>query len=156
MTDYYVFKPPENIARRDFSKKSVFLGGSIEMGKAVDWQKDLSEFFHKLNWNVFNPRRDDWDPSWTQDSTDPRFSQQVRWELNAMKHADLIIMNFIPDTLSPISLFETGRFAESGKLRVVCPKGFWRKGNIDICCEIDNIPLYENLEMLKLDLAMQL
>lgn len=36
-----IYKPPMNIAKRDRDKKSVFLAGSIEMGKAEDWQKKL-------------------------------------------------------------------------------------------------------------------
>lgn len=61
-------------------------------------------------------------------------------------------MYFSPNTKSPISLLELGLFARSGKVRVVCPEGFWRKGNVDIVCQYYNIPLYENFETLKLDL----
>ena len=32
-----VFLPPENIALRKRNNKSIFLAGSIEMGKAEDW-----------------------------------------------------------------------------------------------------------------------
>lgn len=147
------FKAPKNISKRDFLLKSVFLAGSIEMGKAVDWQTEMSEFFHARNWNIFNPRRDDWDSSWEQNYSNPQFSQQVNWELNALDVADLIIMYFDPATKSPISLLELGLYASSGKLRVVCPDGFWRKGNVEIVCNKYNIPFYDDLKVLKLDLA---
>ena len=32
-------------------------------------------------------------------------------------------------------MLELGLFANSGKLIVCCPDGFWRKGNVDIVCE---------------------
>ena len=42
---------------------NVFLAGSIENGKADDWQKDIVEYinnyFSEYNINIFNPRRDD-------------------------------------------------------------------------------------------------
>lgn len=147
-----VYKPPKNIAKRNRNRKSVFLAGSIEMGKAEDWQTELSKRFHHMGYDVLNPRRDDWDSSWSQEFENAQFFQQVTWELNALENADLIIMYFAPETKSPISLLELGLFTQSNKISVVCPVGFWRKGNVDIVCQYYNIPLYENFETLLLDL----
>ena len=147
------YKAPENIALRNKDRLSVFLAGSIEMGKAVNWQTEMTDFFHGLNFDVFNPRRDDWDSSWEQKYSNPQFFQQVTWELNALEKANLIIMYFDPNTKSPISLLELGLFASTGKLHVVCPDGFWRKGNIEIVCDRYGIPFYHSLDTLKLDLA---
>ena len=140
-----IFKPPMNIANRDFTKKSIFLAGSIEMGKAENWQEELAHGLYCNQYNVFNPRRDDWDSSWEQSYENPQFFQQVSWELNAMEHADFIIMYFSPGTISPISLLELGLYAKTGKLTVVCPDGFSRKGNVDIVCDRYNIPVYKEL-----------
>jgi hypothetical protein len=142
------FKPPQNIAERDRTKKSVFVAGSIEMGKAVDWQGIAVGRLLSKGYIVFNPRRDNWDSSWVQTIENPQFSQQVNWELNAMEQADHIIMYFDPNTKSPISLLELGLFAKSGKLKVVCEDGFWRKGNVMIVCEKYNIPIFESLDEL--------
>lgn len=145
-------KPPQNIAKRNRDRKSVFLAGSIEMGKAENWQDKLAVEFDKQGWDILNPRRDDWDSTWKQDFENPQFFQQVTWELNALEHSDLIVMYFDPNTKSPISLLEMGLFARSGKLRVVCPEGFWRKGNVEIVCQFYNIPFYEDINVLLLDL----
>jgi hypothetical protein len=142
-------KAPDNISSRHFGWKSVFLAGSIEMGQAENWQTGLASLFLKLGYNVFNPRRDDWDSSWTQKSEHPQFNQQVNWELNALDKADLIVMYFDPNTKSPISLLELGLYATSGKIHVICPEDFWRKGNVDIVCNKYNIPLFESLEAYK-------
>lgn len=147
-----IYKPPFNIAKRNTLRKSVFLAGSIEMGVAENWQERLSKEFKSHNWDVFNPRRDEWDLSWEQKFENPQFYQQVSWELNGLEQADLIIMYFNPSTKSPISLLELGLYARSGKMRVVCPDGFWRKGNVDIVCHHYNIPLYDNIDILLLDL----
>jgi hypothetical protein len=148
-----VIKPPSAISKVNPKKRvRIFLAGSIEMGKAEDWQSRITNNLKKLNtWQdivVFNPRRDDWDSSWEQKFENPQFSQQVNWELNALEHSDIIVMYFSPETKSPISLLELGLFARSGKLLVCCPDGFWRKGNVDIVCEKYSIPNFDSLEDL--------
>jgi len=146
------YKAPQNFAKRNRERKSVFLAGSIEMGKAENWQEEATNTFNLSGWDVLNPRRDDWDSSWAQDFENPQFYQQVNWELNALEHADLIIMYFDPNTKSPISLLELGLFARSNKLKVICPEGFWRKGNVDIVCNYYNIPLYDSWTTFYLDI----
>ena len=54
-----------------------------------------------------------------------------------------------PKTKSPISLMELGLQAGSKKLLVVCPDGFWRKGNVEVVCSIYDIPLFNSLDDLK-------
>jgi hypothetical protein len=144
-----IYLPPQNIALRDRSKKSVFLAGSIEMGKAEDWQAELGEWLVNKNYNVFNPRRKDWDSSWSQTYENAQFSQQVKWELNSLDKSDWIIMYLDPQTKSPISLLELGLFAHSKKLLVVCPDGFWRKGNVEVVCSLYDIPLFNSIDELK-------
>ncbi len=144
-----IYKPPQNIAYKDPQRKYIFLAGSIEMGKAEDWQSDMTKFLNTLEIGVFNPRRDDWDASWVQDYDNPQFNQQVNWELNALDKADRILMNFVPETISPISLLEFGLYADSKKMAVVCPQGYWRKGNIEIVCAKYDIALFNNLDDYK-------
>lgn len=138
-----VLKAPQKL---EFENRSVFLAGSIEMGKAVDWQTSITTMLEKLNVTVLNPRRDDWDSSWVQSKDNPQFREQVLWELNALNRADVIVMYFDPATKSPISLLELGLFAASSKLIVICPEGFWRKGNVDIVCERYDVMQVETLE----------
>ena len=114
---------------------SIFLAGSIEMGKAEEWQKKIITSVTDKPYIFFNPRRDDWDSSWGQTKEDSRFVEQVQWELEALEVADYIIMYLDPNTMSPVSLIELGIHVKSGKLLVICPDGFWKKGNVDITCE---------------------
>ena len=139
-----IIKSPNNINKRDFNKPSIFLAGSIEMGNAENWQEELTKYFER-DFNIFNPRRDNWDNSLEQSINNPQFYEQVTWELNALDKSDLIIMYFDPNTKSPISLLELGLYATSKKLHVICPEGFWRKGNVDIICKKYDIPLYETI-----------
>jgi len=144
-----IYTPPQNIAKRNRLQKSVFLAGSIEMGKAEDWQTEMSQYFLERGYNVFNPRRSDWDSSWTQEFTNPQFSQQVNWELDSLEVCDIILLYLIPGTLSPISLLELGLHAGEKNLYVVCPDGFWRRGNVEIVCNRYDIQLFNDITSFK-------
>jgi Nucleoside 2-deoxyribosyltransferase like len=134
------------------TKPWIFLGGSIEMGKAEDWQSYLSQRLSRHEVLFLNPRRKDWDSSWEAVAENPLFHEQVSWELNGLEKADWVLMNFVPETMSPISLLELGLRAQSGKLWVCCPQGFWRKGNVDVVCQRYEIPLYADFELFIQDL----
>ena len=144
-----MYTPPQNVAERDRKKEYVFLAGSIEMGKAEDWQSQVGKFFEERSYGVFNPRRKDWDSSWKQEYENPQFYQQVNWELDALERCDIILLYFCPETMSPISLLELGLHAGHKDLYVVCPDGFWRKGNVDIVCNRYDIPVFDNLDNFK-------
>ena len=126
----------------------IFLAGSIEMGKAIDWQKKVVESCEKDNVVFLNPRRDNWDPFWKQSITEPKFAEQVNWELDALEAADIIVMYLDPATKSPITLLEFGQYYHSGKLIIACPKGFYRRGNLEVCCARASVMLLDNLDDL--------
>jgi hypothetical protein len=143
-----VIKPEPSSAYYDNKNFKIFLAGSIEMGKAEDWQAMIPELFKdRENLVFFNPRRDNWDSSWEQKESNPQFSEQVNWEMDKLDESDIIFMYFSPETKSPISLLELGLHAASySKMIVCCPEGFWRKGNVDIVCSRFNIPVYNTLD----------
>ena len=141
-----VIKPPQPLIY-DKDNTMIFLAGSIEMGNAELWQDNVICMFNYEHRDVtfLNPRRADWDSSWEQKIENDKFREQVEWELRGLELCDLIIMYFDPQTKSPISLLELGLYAKSGKLIVICPKGFWRKGNVDIICKRYNIRTCDKL-----------
>ena len=57
-------------------------------------------------------------------------------------------MYFAPGSQSPVSLLELGLYARTGKLMVVCPEGYWRKGNVDIVAEKYKVPTFDSLDAL--------
>lgn len=128
---------------------SMFLAGSIEMGVAEPWQDRLIDHYKDTNILFLNPRRPDWDSSWKQEISDPKFNEQVSWELSNIESADLVVFYFDPNTKSPITLMELGyvvgihSYVQSPGYAIIvcCPDGFWRKGNVDIICERNEIPV---------------
>lgn len=140
-----IIKP---LGQFDIIGKSIFLAGSIEMGKAENWQQQIENSLIDKQITILNPRRDDWDSSWEQSINNQHFKDQVLWELSALEIADIILVHFDPTTKSPISLLELGLHARSKRLIVHCPKGFWRKGNVDIVCNRYNIKQVNSIEEL--------
>ena len=140
-----VFKPPSRPQYAD-DAVTVFLAGSIEMGKAEDWQTKVQDALKDKPVFVFNPRRDDWDTSWKQSMADENFAGQVQWEHDYLSRADYIFLYFDPETKSPISMMELGLFANHDGMIVVCPDGFWRKGNVEFICQEYSIPFFNTLE----------
>lgn len=131
----------------------VFLAGSIDMGLAEQWQERVEQAMSNVSGLVIlNPRRDDWDPSWTQRADNRKFAEQVEWELDMLDAADIVVMYLAAGTKSPISLLELGLHARSGKLKVCCPEGFWRQGNVEVVCRRYHVPLFATLDELIADL----
>ena len=132
----------------DDSRPRVFLGGSIDMGGAPDWQAAMTAALADMDVVILNPRRPDWNPNWRPEADEPEFRRQVEWELAALESADVIVMYFAPGTQSPISLLEMGLHARGGKLIVLAPEGFWRKGNIDITAQAYGVKQVQSLPEL--------
>ncbi|XXY16926.1 nucleoside 2-deoxyribosyltransferase domain-containing protein [Sorangium sp. So ce216] len=138
----------EVLAPRPFAGATgprLFLAGSIDNGQAEMWQASVAQELADLDVVVLNPRRERWEPDWAQSLDNPSFVKQVEWELRGLEEADVILMYFAAGSKAPISLLELGLFGRSGKMHVVCPEGFWRKGNVDVVCERYAIPRYAML-----------
>ena len=142
----YMLRPheelPEEISRDDSFTK-IFLAGTIDMGNSRDWQAEIHERFSEMNgrYILFNPRQENWD------ATRPgEMDYQVKWELDHLEDADMIIMYILGTSKSPISLLEMGLHAKSGKMYVICEKDFYRYDNVRITCDYYEVPLYKDLD----------
>ena len=137
---------PPTIAFHERDSFKIFLAGTIDMGNSINWQHEIITYLkqHFLdNIDIFNPRRPDWNSKWAQSKSHPMFKRQVEWELKYQEEADTILMVFLPESKSPISLMELGSFKHK-KMLVYNPEQFYRHGNVDIFCAKYNIPtIYE-------------
>lgn len=148
-----VYTPPSDI-NKEVRGISIFLAGSIEMGKAKEWQQDVIEKLKvkyqdekDVNLSILNPRRADWDSSWEQKMSNPEFNEQVNWELDGIEMATIVFFYFQPGTISPISLLEFGtQSVFHNNVVVVCPEGYEKKGNVDIVCKREGIPVLESIK----------
>lgn len=149
-----IFKAPQAVPDdllRDVTIPMIFLAGTIDMGNSHDWQKDIIDLLVDRFGDeiiILSPRRDDWDSSWEQRIDNPKFAEQVNWELEMIELSDHVYMHFEKDSKSPITLLELGLIAAEApeKLMVHCPDGFYRKGNVDIVCKRYGVKQLKNHE----------
>ena len=122
---------------------NIFLGGTIDNGDSFNHQDALISELKKSNTThplcIYNPRRSSWPAS--EDHSE--IGKQIKWELSHLERADLIVMNILSGSKSPISLMEIGLFAREHKLLVFCPKDFYRYDNVRVVCGSYGIPLFE-------------
>jgi len=130
------------------ARKSVFLAGTIVEDDV--WRRQIITQLSHLPITILNPYQPKWDSTWDQDISDPKFNQQVTWELDMMEAADVIAVYFGPVTEAPITMLEIGLGARSGKVVVACPKSkFSRRGNLQILAKrLGGIVLLDSLEEL--------
>jgi len=145
-------KAPNRVQGHYNAWMKIFLAGSIEMGAAEDWQSKVVKDMANYEVVLLNPRRDNWDPSWVQSIDNPKFTEQVTWELDEMTNADIVIFYFDETTKSPITLLELGLACGQANQQIIvcCPDKFWRKGNVDIVCSrfgemVSLVDTYEDL-----------
>jgi hypothetical protein len=139
-----LFTAPQQITKTN--NKSIFCAGTIDSGEAYQWAKDFIDKLSNTQVDIYNPRREEWDNSLEQSINNDIFKEQVNWELDALEKADIIFINILPDSKSPITLLELGLYAKSDKLIVCCPKEFYRSGNVHIVCNKYYIPLFEDFD----------
>ena len=120
----------------------IFLAGTIDNGDSEDWQTKICKLIEECTTNnkpiaVYNPRRDDW----PEDDQTKLIEEQIKWELEHMEKADIILMNICGDSKSPITLLELGIHSKENKLIVFCPDNFYRFDNVKVTCERYGVPL---------------
>lgn len=139
-----IIQAPNPFDSRD--TPTIFLAGSIDNGSAENWQSTVCEALADRKVTLLNPRRDDWQPTWTNQPDDPHFREQVAWELDALEAADSILMVFTATSKAPVTLLELGLHARRGAVTIVCPPQFWRYGNVALVAERFQIPLFTTLK----------
>lgn len=127
-------QPPSTIMSVS-GRPVVFLAGTIDNGNSENWQKIFIEYFddHGALPVFLNPRRDDWDSNLRPTKNNKKFKEQVDWELEGLEESDLVIFVFLPDSKSPVTLLELGRFMTKNCI-VLCPNEYFRAGNVQIMC----------------------
>lgn len=122
----------------------IFLGGSIDNGKAPNWQANISKILKNQNQNIYilNPRRINWDPGATKET----IRDQIWWELSAQSCSDIRFYYLDKDSQSPETLLEIGFYGRQLGNIVYCPKEYFRYDNVSMTCKWFSVPCFDNLE----------
>lgn len=132
-------------------KKKIFLAGSIDMGKAIHWQKMVEKSLEDLDVVIFNPRRDDFDANAEYSENSPYMIEQIEWELEHIDKSDLVVFYFDPAGQAPITMFEMGLVAHrvytmKKKGIILCPEGFWKRPNVLISAMYYDFSIVKNYD----------
>ena len=109
-------------------KLTVFLAGTIDNGKSIDWQQELIKGLSDRDDIVlYNPRKASWDPH----AGDVEVVNQILWELEMQDKVDIVVMNILPYSQSPICLLELGlHLGRQKPLILLCSRDYWRYNNV--------------------------
>ena len=154
---FQIIYAPHRVAAT--GKKSVFLSGNANKSAAVDWRIALSESLSPLPITIYNPFRSDWTSDWKENLSDPRFKEQVEWELDMMEKSDVIVICLHHGTDAPISLLELGLCARSGKAIIMAEegtKGFSKLGNVQAVAKTFGLTLVHSIDELRAAIVSRL
>ena len=122
----------------------LFLAGGIS--NCPDWQAVLIEDIKDIpNLTVYNPRRKNFpigDPNAAE--------QQITWEFNHLRDADIVIFWFSKGSLNPIVLYELGMWGNSNNRPMIVgiDEGYERKQDVEIQTRLSRpeVPIVYSLE----------
>jgi len=125
----------------------VFLAGGIT--NCPNWQKEIidkmkEEDIGEAEVYLFNPRRENFPIN------DPNASkEQIEWEFEALRDADMIIFWFSRGSLNPIVLYELGMWGNSRDIPIVIgiDEGYERRQDVEIQTELarEDAPIVDTL-----------
>ena len=140
--------PNEVYSLENNRNRKVFLAGGIT--NCPDWQKELIEKLKDVDGvTLYNPRRADFpigDPNAAE--------QQITWEFEKLKEADIIVFWFSRGSLNPIVLYELGMWGNSRAVTTVIgiDPEYERKQDVEIQTKLahgragEHTPFYSSLD----------
>lgn len=120
-----------------FPGATIFLAGTMGPWRSTFIDAAAAKSATSFPVTILDPTRTDWDATWREDESDPRWVTQVEWELEAMDRADILAVYLSGESGRPeagiIGMLELGLgVGGKGKDRVVvcCVDGFGKEGNV--------------------------
>ena len=102
----YIESPSVYIRKSE--QKAIFLAGGIT--NCPNWQVEIVVLLKEHKITILNPRRKNFpidDPNASRD--------QIRWEFNHLRKADVILFWFPKESICPIALYELGAWCMTDK-----------------------------------------
>ena len=149
-----VLNPGDQLPQVTNDAIKLYLGGTMDFGSSEnDWQTKFQEGLMKLtdplkgllmirgaSWIIFNPHVP---PTMNLAPTldNPEFVNVMQWRMTMMDIADVVFLNIMNKSVSPIPVLEFGSLLTSGKLVVRCGELNQIYPQIRLYCEKYNVPL---------------
>lgn len=128
----------------DIKVPSIFLAGGIS--NCPNWQDTVIRMLYPIRkLAILNPRRDSFDIENRHMAI-----EQIEWEHDHLKLANMILFWFSEGSINPITLFEYGRWGRLGQANsgvpvfVGCHPNYVRKFDVEIQTALDSGPTIHN------------
>ena len=132
----------------------IYLAGTMDFsGISTDWQTKFIEglvkctdplngllMYKNTRWVIFNPHVPAQNPA-APTLDNPEFVATMNWRLAMMRAADVIFVNIMNKSKSPIPVLEFGATLTSGKAVVRCGEQHMIYSTIRLYCENFQVPL---------------
>jgi hypothetical protein len=125
---------------KESDQRYIFLAGSMAHKQSANWRNQVVNSLPN-SYHFLDPTNDHHD---TLNAL--QMKKHVEWELDAMAMADIVLLHFLPNAISPISLVELGLYVNTNKLYVVCPKAFYKSSYVVTLCERYHTPTFKTLQ----------
>ncbi len=149
-----VLNPGDQLPMMSGDSVKVYLGGTMDFSSANnDWQQlwidglvKLSDpikgllLIKNVNWVIFNPHVLPQNPL-APNLDNPEFVQTMQWRMQMMDQADMVFLNIMNKSVSPVPILEFGSLLTSGKLIVRCGEQHQIYSQIRLYCEKYQVPL---------------
>jgi hypothetical protein len=149
-----VLNPGDEVPQMTGDAIKLYLGGTMDFASSEnDWQSKFCEamvnltdplkgllMYKNTNWIIFNPHVPFQSPA-APNLDNPAFVQTMQWRLSGQDMADIIFLNIMNKSQSPVPILEFGSNLRSGKLIVRCGEMHPMYSQIRMYCEKYNVPL---------------
>lgn len=150
-----VFSPGEQLPQITNDSVKIYLGGTMDFSGNIetDWQQAFINGLAKLtdpvkgllliknlNFIIFNPKLPLTGPlAPTLDN--PEFVKVMDWRLQMQELSDIVFVNIMKNSVSPIPVLEFGSLLSSGKLIVRASEANKMYSHLRLYCEKFQVPL---------------
>lgn len=150
-----VYYPGEVLPQLTNDSVKIYLGGTMDFSgnPETDWQQAFIDglarltdpikgllLIKNLNFIIFNPKMPMNSPM-APTLDNPEFVNIINWRLQMQNLSDIVFVNIMKNSTSPIPILEFGSMLSSGKLIVRASEMNQSYSHIRIYCEKFQVPL---------------
>ncbi len=150
-----VLNPGDQVPQMSNDSIKLYLAGTMDFSQAnTDWQTKFIEgltkcvdpyrgllMYKNTQWIIFNPHVLPQNGSMPPNLDNPEFVATMGWRMSMMDMADVVFVNIMNKSKSPIPILELGSLISSGKLVVRCGEEHMIYSQIRLYCEKYQVPL---------------
>lgn len=141
-----IVKPNSDLTSIKLDSIKVFLAG----GMKKPWRKEVSEKLSELDLDitVIDPTVEDWEKSIGEEKiTNQKFLDQTDWEHDGLDSADINVFHFDDTSVSPITLFELGRFVNKDSI-IYLEDGYEKEAYVEYIAHRFGVPIVKTADEL--------